>query len=290
MYRQLFLNLYDTVLLESATAMKWSKQDIINYYHQNEFGYKLWGPNMHYGYWENDIKTQRQASLRFNEVMAKTAAITSKDHILDAGCGVGGASIFLAKTFGCRATGITITPRQVHLARRNAERVGVSHLVDFHEMDYHHTTFPDQTFSVVWGLESICYADKKEFIKEAFRVLKDSGRLVVGDGFASKEHYEGKDAKLMQRWLDGWIVNALKTPAKFTQYSLETGFRETFYRNVTEQVRKTSRIMMYVSLPFLPLHILDKFIRLQYPTDACWNQYFAMKKKLWEYGIFLAKK
>ncbi|NLW31960.1 MAG: methyltransferase domain-containing protein [Fibrobacter sp.] len=270
--------------------MKWTKQDIIKYYHHNEFGYKLWGPDMHFGYWEDGVKNQRQASQRFNEVMAETANISSEDHVLDAGCGVGGASIFLAKKYGCKATGITITPRQVELAYKNAEKAGVAHLVNFHEMDYHNTTFDDKTFSVVWGLESICYAEKENFINEAFRVLKEGGRLVVGDGFASREKYEGKDAKLMQRWLDGWIVNGLKTPEMFIKYSLDAGFSDTFYRNVTEQVRKTSRIMLYVSLFFLPLHLVDKIISIQYPTDALWNQYFAMKKRLWEYGIFLASK
>lgn len=271
--------------------MQWTKKDIVDYYHQNEFAYKMWGPNMHYGFWEDDVKTQQQASLRFNEVMAKTAQITSDDHVLDAGCGVGGASIFLAKTFGCKATGITITPRQVELAHKNAEKNGVSHLVDFYEMDYHKTTFPDKKFSVVWGLESICYANKKEFIKEASRVLNDNGRLIVGDGFASYENYHGKDAWLMQRWMDGWIVNSLDTPQQFAIHSKDAGFRETVYRNVTEQVKKTSKIMLCVSLPFLPLHIIDRFFRIkQYPTDALWNQYFAMKKNLWEYGIFLAKK
>ncbi|NLE01494.1 MAG: methyltransferase domain-containing protein [Fibrobacter sp.] len=272
--------------------MEWTKQDIIDYYITNEFAYKLWGPNMHYGYWEDDVKTQRQASLRFNEVMAKTAGITKDDHVLDAGCGVGGASIFLAKTIGCKATGITITPRQVKLAYQNAEKAGVRHLVEFHEMDYQRTTFPDKSFSVVWGLESICYAkSKKDFIKEACRLLKDNGRLIVGDGFASKEHYEGNDAWLMKRWMDGWIVNNLETPEKFIQYSREAGFSETAYRNVTEYVKKTSRLMLYTSLPFLPLHLIDRVFRIkQYTTDALWNQYFAMKKKLWEYGIFLAKK
>lgn len=270
--------------------MGWTKQDIVNYYHQNEFAYKLWGPDMHYGYWDDDVKTQRQASLRFNEVMVKTANIKSSDHVLDAGCGVGGASIFLAKKYGCKVTGITITPRQVILATRNAEKAGVSHLVKFYEMDYHKTTFDDGTFDVVWGLESICYADKEEFSKEAFRVLKDGGRLVVGDGFASREEYEGKDAKLMQRWMDGWIVNGLKTPDTFRKYCTNAGFSETDYFNVTEKVKKTSRIMLCVSLFFLPCHLVDKFIQFQYPTDALWNQYFAMKKKLWEYGILLAVK
>lgn len=270
--------------------MKWTKQDIIDYYHQNELTYKLWGADFHYGYWEEGIRNQRQASLHFNKVMADTARITIDDHVLDAGCGVGGASIFLAKTIGCKVTGITITPRQAKFANQNAKKAGVNHLVDFHEMDYHSTTFSDKTFSVVWGLESICYANKEKFVGEANRVLKENGRLIVGDGFASKENYEGTNAKLMQRWLDGWIVNSLATPGNFAQYACQAGFNETTYRDVTPFVKKTSLLMMYASLPFLPFHLIDKVIRIQYPTDALWNQFFAMKKNLWEYGIFLAKK
>jgi ubiquinone/menaquinone biosynthesis C-methylase UbiE len=157
-------------------------------------------------------------------------------------------------------------------------------------MDYHSTSFPDKTFSVVWGLESICYANKEKFIGEAYRVLKENGRLIVGDGFASRETYEGKNSKLMQRWLDGWIVNSLATPGNFTKYAHQVGYNETSYRDITSYVKKTSRLMLYASLPFLPLHLFDKMVKIQYPTDALWNQFFAMKKNLWEYGIFLAKK
>lgn len=276
---------------ESA-VLRWSKQDIIQYYLANETAYRMWGPNMHYGYWEPGVRTQRQASLRFNEEVAHTAGISPDDHVLDAGCGVGGCSIYLAQAFGCRVTGITITPRQVELARRNAARAGVSDLTEFHEMDYEHTAFDDGRFSVVWGLESICYAeDKRRFVGEAYRVLRNGGRLVVADGFASREQYEGADARLMQRWLDGWIVNALNTPDQWRRFASEKGFRASSYRDVTPFVRKTSRIMLIASLPFLPLHLLDGIVRLKsYPTDALYNQYFALKKGLWQYGIFLAEK
>ncbi|MFW5960155.1 MAG: SAM-dependent methyltransferase, partial [Chitinivibrionales bacterium] len=201
-------------------------------------------------------------------------------------------SIYLAKTFRCRATGITITDNQVDQAYKKAEKAGVSHLTDFYRMDFENTSFQDNTFSVVWGLESICYAQSKEdFLKEAFRVLKDRGRVIVADGFASRREYQGKDAKLMQRWLDGWIVNHLNTGEEFREFTERIGYTKSEYTDVTDYVKKTSWIMFLVSLPFLPLHIIDQFIRIkQYPTDALFHQYFAMRKKLWEYGIFYAEK
>lgn len=272
--------------------MRWSKKDIIDYYKENEFAYWLWGRNMHYGYWEKGIKTQRQASEKFNEVMANLAHIKSEDFVLDAGCGVGGSSIYLAKNRGCRVVGITICPHQVARAYKNAEREGVSNVTKFFEMDYLNTAFKENTFNVVWGLESICYAESKEkFIKEAARILKDNGRLIVADGFASKECYFGKEKWLMQRWLDGWIVNFLNTPSQFKDFAYQAGFKRVEYHNVTDKVFKTSKIMFYVSLVFLPLHLVDRIKRIKsYPTDALFNQYLALKKGLWEYGIFLAFK
>jgi len=272
--------------------MEWSRRDIITYYKNNELAYRIWGPNMHYGYWEKGITTQRQASLRFNDVMVATAGIKRGERVLDAGCGVGGASIYLAKTLGCRVTGITICPRQVEQARKNAAKEGVEHLTDFHEMDYEHTTFENGQFDVVWGLESVCYAESKaQLIKEAFRILKSDGRLVIADGFASKPSYEGKEHRLMHRWLDGWIVNFLNTPSQFGEFAEQAGFERSSYRDVTDKVYRTSQLMFLASMVSLPFHIIDHFVRLKsYPADAMFNQYLALRKGLWEYGIFLAEK
>lgn len=294
-YKKLLLKEYteiDNRSFRRIFDMQWAKKDIIEYYRKNEFGYSLWGRDMHYGYWEKDTKTIRQATRRFCEVLARTARVGKDDSVLDAGCGVGGSSIFLAKTFGCHVTGITICPRQVEQAYKNAAKEGVAHLTKFYEMDYLNTAFKEKQFDVVWGLESICYAESKEkFIRESYRVLKSGGRLVVADGFASRESYVGKDRKLMDRWLDGWIVNDIETPDAFKKFAEESGFHNTQYSNVTDKVFRTSKLMYYVSFLFILFHLLDRIVPLKpYPTDALYNQYRAMKKGLWEYGIFYAEK
>ena len=95
----------------------------------------------------------------------------------------------------------------------------------------------------------------------------------------------------MDRWLDGWIVNHLNTPQNFKQFASNAGFRKSNYSDVTKSVFLTSKLMYYVSFLFLPLHLIDKFIKLKpYPTDALFNQYKAIKKNLWEYGVFYAEK
>src|SRR5712671_458585 len=183
---------------------------IIEYYKDTENAYKdSWDLNnsfsIHYGYWDDKVSSFPQSLLRMNEVMMETAAIRSTDIVLDAGCGVGGSSIFLASLLGCKVTGISLSERQVQQATAIAKQKGVEKLVDFKVMDYCATDFPDASFDIVWGCESICYAeDKHGFVKEAYRLLKPGGRLVVADGFVAKSEYN--DRLIIRKWLDGWQV------------------------------------------------------------------------------------
>src|SRR6186997_1649536 len=131
-------------------------KNIVDYYAESENAYKdSWDLNnslaIHYGYWDDKVKNFPQSLLRMNEVMMEAAAIKPSDKVLDAGCGVGGSSIFLASTLGCHVTGITLSERQVEQAVAHAKQKGVEKLVDFKVMDFCATDFPDASFDVIWG-------------------------------------------------------------------------------------------------------------------------------------------
>ena len=194
---------------------------IIEYYKDTENAYKdSWDLNnslaIHYGYWDEKVKSFPESLLRMNEIMIEAAEIKSTDKVLDAGCGVGGSSIFMATMLGCKVTGITLSERQVQQANENAAKKNVEDLVNFKAMDYSATDFPDASFDVVWGCESICYADDKEkFIKEAFRLLKPGGRLIVADGFVSE--FTNNENPIIRQWADGWQVNLSRIARKVSK-------------------------------------------------------------------------
>ena len=109
-------------------SQKISKEAIINYYDSTEFDYKfIWDLNnshaMHFGYWDEKVKNFPQALQRENEILSEIAKIEHTDYVLDAGCGVGGSSIFLAKHFGCKVAGITISKKQTETATKNAKKM-----------------------------------------------------------------------------------------------------------------------------------------------------------------------
>ena len=276
-------------------------QHIIQYYKDTENAYKdSWDLNnslaIHYGYWDKKVRSFPESLLRMNEVMIEAAAIKSTDYVLDAGCGVGGSSIFMASTIGCKVTGITLSERQVQQAHNNAEERGVHKLVDFKVMNYCMTDFPDASFDVVWGCESICYADSKEqFIKEAFRLLKPGGRLVVADGFVTA--FVNNDHPIIRNWIDGWLVNYLESPERFQSFMYNEGFTNINYRNISKEASHSSR-RLYRFYYLASLYLLWKKINFSKPaTDmqkrnikACRYQYKGMKKGLWQYGLIVGKK
>lgn len=276
-------------------------QKIVQYYKESEDAYKdSWDLDnslaIHYGYWDEKVKTFSQSLVRMSEVMAEAAGITGGETVLDAGCGVGGSSIFLASVYQCKVTGITLSPRQVEMARKHAEEKNVSALTDFKVMNYSATAFPDGSFDVVWGCESICYADdKEEFIKEAYRILRPGGKLVVADGFVTR--FENNQHPDNRKWLDGWQVNYLETIERFAAFMEKNGFINILSRDITKETSHSAkRLYKFYFLANLYVAWM-RMTRFKKPTEmqaknigACKYQYKSRKKGLSGYGLIAGTK
>lgn len=132
---------------------------------------------MHYGLWGPCTTTDTEALVRANETLARGCELGPDSRVLDAGCGVGGTAIWLAKEYGVHAVGLNNCELHVGLAQEQAEEAGVGALCEFHYGDFMDLPYEDASFDAVLNHESFCYApDKLAYLKGVYRVLKQGGR------------------------------------------------------------------------------------------------------------------
>jgi tocopherol O-methyltransferase len=277
------------------------EKNIIAYYETNEASYiDGWDLNnsfaMHYGYKDATTNSFGDTLLRMNDILATAANIKKTDIVLDAGCGIGGSSIYLAKKIGCTCIGISLSKNQTDKANRIAIAKGLHDLVDFQCMSYSNTSFEDERFDVVWGLESICYAaDKAAFVKEAYRLLKPGGRLIIADGMVNQ--FENNEHPIIKKWLQGWQVNFLETPERFESYYTKAGFTNIKYTDITANTKASSKRLLWIYYAcrvwgwWKKTTFRYKWTIIQEQNiEACLYQYKGMKKGLWGYGMIVGEK
>jgi SAM-dependent methyltransferase len=89
------------------------------------------------------------------ERMLTMAQVKPTDYVYDLGSGDGRTVITAAKKFGANATGIEYNPDMVELAKRNAEKEGVSAKAHFMKADIFATDFSKATVITMYLLPSL---------------------------------------------------------------------------------------------------------------------------------------
>jgi cyclopropane fatty-acyl-phospholipid synthase-like methyltransferase len=289
------------VSTSADVSNEYVKKKVIDYYNATQDGYnEIYSPlhhGMHYGYWENNIKSHEDSLARLDQLCAEIAGIKRGELVLDAGCGVGGSSIWLAKNIGARVIGITLVPKQIEFANRFAREKKVENLTDFRIMDFTNTSFADQTFDVVWAIESICHSpDQHLFLAEAYRILKRGGRLLISDYYLNKEYaLNDLDKKTLRSWLDATAVPDIPSSKELKSYLVDQRFQDIRFFDITENSLPSARIIYEMGKQSLEQTAKSHSADLDGPIIKEDDMGMVLQLELFEKGvvskgIFLGKK
>jgi len=122
--------------------------------------------------------------------MARIAMINAEDMVVDLACYVGGPARHLAREFGCRVTGVDLSPVHIAIAQRLSELTGLSVRTRFICASAEAVPVADGAFSVVWSQGA--FPPDLSWLPEIRRLLRPGGRLAfTGQIWRSAQSEQG---------------------------------------------------------------------------------------------------
>ncbi len=176
-------------------------------------------PTMAYScaYWERPGMTLEEAQRAKVRRICEKLALGSDDRLLEIGCGWGGFAIQAATEYGCRVTGLTLSPSQASLARERVVAAGVAHLVEIREEDYRETVGPFTKIASVEMLEAIGLAEYGTYFAALERLLARDGIAciqTIGVPDRRFERYRRRPDWIQQTIFPGSLLPSLEAIAK----------------------------------------------------------------------------
>ncbi|MEX2047662.1 MAG: class I SAM-dependent methyltransferase [Chloroflexota bacterium] len=248
----------------------WS-DEVARYYDRNTGRFLLVGSGrgvyaMHRELWGPGVTTARDASdyvhrLLADEIADRLAMRTGADAetaptVLDFGCGVGGTLFHLADRFPrARLAGVTVSARQVDIARGLAERRGVAERCSFLHGDFQ-TADLGLIADAVVAVESFAHSESASaFAENAARHLRPGGTLLLVDDFVAFEAdaLDERRRAWLERFRRGWLVPAICTVERFVREAGTHGLVLERRFDLTPLVRPGSRARDRLSAAVSPL-------------------------------------
>jgi MPBQ/MSBQ methyltransferase len=112
----------------------------------------------------------------------------------------------------------------------------------------------------VYALESSCHAhgaDKGVLLKEAHRLLRPGGHLVIADAFLTRGRFvSGLQQRIYRKLCECWVIEELAQLHLFTERLEQLGFGEITVANLQMRVAPSVAHIPWVTLKFLVMDVV----------------------------------
>jgi SAM-dependent methyltransferase len=123
------------------------------------------------------MKVLHPGGLQATKLLAEKCGITSDMTVLDAGCGSGSSSIFLAKQYGCRVVGVDIDPASLIKAQEKVRHQKVQDKIAFRLADLNSLPLMDNMFDGAIFQASLIFCDKTNVLSSVSKKIEQGGFL-----------------------------------------------------------------------------------------------------------------
>ncbi len=148
-------------------------------------------------------------------------SLSGDGHVLDIGCGIGGAARYIASQVGCRVSGIDLTPEYIEVARALTDRTGLGDKVDFEVASALAMPFEDETFDAAITFHvAMNIRDRESLYGEIARVMKSGATLCIYDVMRKSD----EALTFPVPWAESNETSRLTTPEEMNAFLGAAGF------------------------------------------------------------------
>jgi sarcosine/dimethylglycine N-methyltransferase len=152
---------------------------------------------------------------------------------LDVGAGYGGATRYLAKTYGCRVTALNLSEKENERNRAMNRDQGLDQRIEVLDGSFESIPAEDASYDLAWSQDAILHSGHRDrVIAEIARVLRPGGELVFTDPMQADDCPKG----VLQPVLDRIHLDSLGSIAFYREAAAVNGLEELEVVEMTDHL------------------------------------------------------
>jgi len=178
--------------------------------------------------------------LEFLDYTGAYAGLGPEHRVLEFGCGMGDSCEYVASRFGCRVTGVEISPHQVERAReRHVDSIARG--FDFVNADILNWE-PPHRYDAVYFLEMLpIIQDSRPLLERLHSWLTPGGALTMTD-FVSEAYLNNEEREFL--WQEDSITENLASQAERIAMIRDVGFQDLDITDITDKAVQQQERML----------------------------------------------